>query len=44
MRVETGIPLNDWQAVGAAARAAEQAGFDGIVSFEIQNDRRKAGG
>jgi probable F420-dependent oxidoreductase len=38
MRVETGIPLNDWQAVGAAARAAEQAGFDGIVSFEIQND------
>ncbi len=38
MRVETGIPLNDWQAAGKAARAAEDQGFDGVTSFEIAND------
>jgi probable F420-dependent oxidoreductase len=38
MRVETTIPLSDWRAAGEAARRAEEAGFDGIVSAEIQND------
>ena len=38
MRVETGIPLNDWRAVGAAAKTAEDTGFDGVVSFEIASD------
>lgn len=38
MRVETGIPLGDWRAVPAAARRAEAAGFDGVISFEIAND------
>lgn len=38
MRVETGIPLNDWRAIGPAAQRAEEAGFDGVVSYEIQND------
>jgi probable F420-dependent oxidoreductase len=38
MRVETGIPMGDWRRVAEAARAAEQAGFDGLVSFEVAND------
>jgi probable F420-dependent oxidoreductase len=38
MRVETGIPLNDWRGVGAAAKLAEETGFDGVVSFEIASD------
>jgi probable F420-dependent oxidoreductase len=38
MRVETGIPMNDWRAVAQAARAAERAGFDSVVAFEIAND------
>lgn len=38
MKIETGIPMNDWRAVGAAARRAEDLGFDGVVSFEITND------
>ena len=38
MRVETAIPLNDWRAVGAAAKRAETLGFDGVQSFEIAND------
>ena len=38
MRVETTVPLNDWRKVPEVARRAEQAGFDGIVSAEIQND------
>jgi probable F420-dependent oxidoreductase len=38
MRIETGIPMDDWRAAGPAARAAEDAGFDGVVSFEIQHD------
>ena len=29
MRIDTPIPLNDWRAVGPAARAAEEQGFDG---------------
>jgi probable F420-dependent oxidoreductase len=38
MRIETGIPMNDWSAIGPAARAAEDAGFDGLISYEISND------
>jgi hypothetical protein len=38
MRVETPIPLSDWRAVPEAARRAEEAAFDGVVSAEIQND------
>jgi probable F420-dependent oxidoreductase len=38
MRVETTVPLNDWRKVAEVAKRAEQAGFDGIVSAEIQND------
>lgn len=38
MRVEIGLPINDWRKVGPAAAAAEAAGFDGCMSFEIQND------
>ncbi len=30
--------MDDWRAVGPAARAAEQTGFDGVVSFEIKTD------
>jgi probable F420-dependent oxidoreductase len=38
MRVETTVPLNDWRAIPAVAKRAEEAGFDGLVSAEIQND------
>jgi probable F420-dependent oxidoreductase len=38
MRVETGIPLDDWRSIPEAARRAEAAGFDGIVSYEIAHD------
>jgi len=38
MRIETSIPLSDWRAVGAAAKRAEDLGFDGVVSFEIASD------
>jgi probable F420-dependent oxidoreductase len=38
MQVETAVPLDDWRAVGAAAREAEDAGFDGLVSMEIAAD------
>ena len=38
MRVETFIPLDDWRSVGEAARAAEDVGFDGVVSAEIAHD------
>ena len=38
MKIETGIPLNDWRAVAPAALRAEQLGFDGVLSFEIAND------
>jgi probable F420-dependent oxidoreductase len=38
VKIETGIPLNDWRAVAAAAQRAEQLGFDGVLSFEIAND------
>lgn len=38
MRVETGIPLGNWRAVGDAARRAEACGFDGLLTFEINHD------
>ncbi len=38
MRIETGIPLNDWRSVGEVAHKAEAAGFDGLLSYEIAND------
>src|SRR5690349_20774968 len=38
MRVETGLPLGNWRAVPEAARRAEANGFDGVLSYEIQND------
>lgn len=38
MRIETGVPLGNWRAVPEAAKRAEAAGFDGLVSFEIGHD------
>jgi len=38
MRIETPLPLDDWRAVPAAARAAEEAGFDGVTTSEIAHD------
>jgi probable F420-dependent oxidoreductase len=38
MRVETFLPLHDWRAAAAAARDAEQAGFEGLLTAEVQND------
>jgi len=38
MKVETGIPMDNWREAGPAAAAAEASGFDGVLSFEIAND------
>jgi probable F420-dependent oxidoreductase len=38
VRVETSLPLGNWRAVAASARAAEAAGFDGVLSYEIGHD------
>ncbi len=38
MKVETGIPMDNWHETGPAAAAAEAWGFDGVLSFEIAND------
>jgi probable F420-dependent oxidoreductase len=38
MRIDTGIPMNDWRAIGPAAKTAEAQGFDGLTSFEIKTD------
>ncbi len=38
MRVETGIPLDDWSKVSVRAREAEEAGFDGLLTAEIAHD------
>ena len=38
MRVETFIPTSAWHEIAPAARAAENAGFDGLVSAEITGD------
>ena len=38
MKVETGIPMDNWHETGSTAAAAEALGFDGALSFEIAND------
>lgn len=38
MRIEAGLPIDDWRKVGPAAAQAERDGFDGVLSFEIAND------
>jgi probable F420-dependent oxidoreductase len=38
MRVFTTVPQQDLRAVGAAARAAEAAGYDGIATMENKHD------
>lgn len=38
MRLETSIPHADWRAIADVARAAEDDGFDAIVTSEIAND------
>jgi probable F420-dependent oxidoreductase len=38
MKVETGIPMDDWRAAGEAARSAEERGYDGVLTAEIAND------
>ncbi len=38
MRIETSVPLDDWRAVAPAAKAAEEIGYDGLMSAEISND------
>jgi len=38
MRVETIVPLDDWRAVGDAAKRAEALGFDGVFTSEIAHD------
>ena len=38
MKVNTGIPVQDLKAVGAAAQAAEATGFSGISTQENRQD------
>ena len=38
MRIETGIPIDNWRAAGPAAAAAETLGFDGALTFELASD------
>ena len=38
MRVYTILPLSRWRDAGPAARAAEAAGFDALMSVELRND------
>jgi probable F420-dependent oxidoreductase len=38
MRTYTILPQRDWRAVGAAARAAEAAGFDALMTVELGHD------
>jgi len=38
MRLDTGIPMHDWRAAARAARAAEERGFDAVVTAEIAHD------
>ena len=38
MRVFTILPQNDWRAAAAAARAAEDAGFDAVMTVELGHD------
>jgi probable F420-dependent oxidoreductase len=38
MRVFTAIPMADWRQAGSAARAAEDAGFDAVMTVELGHD------
>jgi probable F420-dependent oxidoreductase len=38
MQVHTSIPHADWRSIPDAARAAEAAGYDGLMTSEIAND------
>src|ERR1700719_366045 len=38
MRVFTILPLRNWRDVAPAAKAAEQAGFDAVMSVELRHD------
>jgi probable F420-dependent oxidoreductase len=38
MRVFTAIPMADWHRAGSAARAAEDAGFDAVMTVELGHD------
>jgi probable F420-dependent oxidoreductase len=38
MRVFTTIPLTPWRSIPAAARAAEAAGFDALMTVELNHD------
>ncbi|MSO99552.1 MAG: TIGR03617 family F420-dependent LLM class oxidoreductase [Acetobacteraceae bacterium] len=38
MRVFTILPLRHWRDAGPVAKAAEQAGFDGLMSVELKHD------
>jgi probable F420-dependent oxidoreductase len=38
MLIESFLPLDDWKSAGSAARAAEDAGYDAVMSAEIAHD------
>lgn len=38
MKLVTHVPLDDWAASSAAAKKAEELGFHGLTSFEIDHD------
>jgi probable F420-dependent oxidoreductase len=38
MRVFTMLPMRHWREVGAAAQAAEEAGFDALMTVELAHD------
>lgn len=38
MQVFTTLPMNDWSEAGPAARAAEAAGFDALMTLEAKHD------
>jgi len=38
MRVATGLPVDDWATCGAAARQAEEDGFDCVTTNELRHD------
>ncbi len=38
MRVDTSLPEDDWHAVAAAAKLAEEVGFDGVRTNELRHD------
>lgn len=38
MLVDTMLPMDDWRAVAAAAKLAEEIGYDGVKTHEIKHD------